>query len=230
MGKKYELLKDQAVVVGGVTLYRIRALRDIPRHNVKAGDLGGFIVDYKNLSQTGDAWVADCARVFGSAHVSGNVVVRDTAQVSGKARVMENALIGGTTLISGDAVVSGNVMADGRVYIGDRACCFGSVRIIGNAYIGGNAQVFGDAFIRGDAHIISQHDWVYISHVPGTRYRGCAVYELTAYRDMQGRIRLDSGILYGLLDSPEVSQRLENTVLADVLKLCLAKPVQAYHD
>ena len=64
---KYEILHDHAMVVDGgrITCYRIRALRDIPRHNVKAGDVGGWIESEYNLSQDGDAWVRDGICVFG---------------------------------------------------------------------------------------------------------------------------------------------------------------------
>ena len=36
-------------------LHRIRALVDIPRWGVKAGELGGWIASVDNLSQSGDA-------------------------------------------------------------------------------------------------------------------------------------------------------------------------------
>ena len=50
MSKKYEIL-DQVEANG---LYRIRALRDIPMHCVKAGDLGGLISEPYCLYQKGD--------------------------------------------------------------------------------------------------------------------------------------------------------------------------------
>jgi hypothetical protein len=59
-------------------LYRIRALRDIPRHGVEPGDLGGFVESEKNLSQDGDAWVYGGARVFDGAQVCGGAVIRQS--------------------------------------------------------------------------------------------------------------------------------------------------------
>ena len=41
--KKYELTKETKTLLGGTVLHRIRALRDIPRYGVKAGELGGFV-------------------------------------------------------------------------------------------------------------------------------------------------------------------------------------------
>ena len=77
-------------------LRRIRALRNIPRHNVKAGDLGGFVESEDNLSQKGDAWVTDearvyeDARVYNEAKVSGKAWVFGNASVYGEARVFES--------------------------------------------------------------------------------------------------------------------------------------------
>ena len=74
MNKKYELT-DETKEIGGVTLHRIRALMDISRYGVRAGDVGGWIEAESNLSQYGDAWVSDDARVYGNAKVCGNAVV-----------------------------------------------------------------------------------------------------------------------------------------------------------
>ena len=52
------------------TLYRIRALRDIPERGVKSGDLGGWVESELNLSPSGAAWVYGDARVYVARHVS----------------------------------------------------------------------------------------------------------------------------------------------------------------
>ena len=90
MNKKYELT-DETKEIGGITLHRIRALRDIPRYDVKSGDLGGWIEAESNLSQDGDAWVGGDAWVYGDAWVSGNAWVSDDARVYGNAEVSGNA-------------------------------------------------------------------------------------------------------------------------------------------
>lgn len=39
---KYELVHNESMKISqGATVYRIRALVDIPKHDIKAGDLGG---------------------------------------------------------------------------------------------------------------------------------------------------------------------------------------------
>ena len=74
MNKKYELT-DETKGIGGITLHRIRALRDIPSVKVKSGDLGGWIEKESNLTQYGDAWVSGNAIVSGNAKVSGDAEV-----------------------------------------------------------------------------------------------------------------------------------------------------------
>lgn len=69
--KKYKLTGETKEIDGKI-LHRIRALIDIPEHDVKAGDLGGWIEAKRNLSQNGEAWVTGSACVTGKAWVSGN--------------------------------------------------------------------------------------------------------------------------------------------------------------
>ena len=90
MNKKYELI-DETKGIGGITLHRIRALRNIPRYGVRSGDLGGWIEAESNLSQDGDAWVGGEAWVYGNALVCGDAVVCGDARVCGNALVCGDA-------------------------------------------------------------------------------------------------------------------------------------------
>ena len=85
--KKYELTKETKVI-GGKTLFRIRALRSFG--DIKAGDLGGFIENERNLSHEGNAWVGDNAKVNGYAQVGGNARVGGYARVSGDGLINSN--------------------------------------------------------------------------------------------------------------------------------------------
>ena len=121
--KKYELT-DETMVVGGVTLHRIRALVAIAAIGVAAGDLGGWIEREENLEQVfGNAWVSGDAQVYGYARVYGD------AQVYGDARVYGNARVYGYAQVSGNA------------------------RVYGNAWVSGNAWVYGDAQVSGNARV-----------------------------------------------------------------------------
>ena len=86
--KKYELTD-----IRSGNFRRIRALRDIPRYNVQAGDLGGWIESENNLSQDGNCWVRDNAMISGNAWVDGNAWVGGNARVGGNAWVDGNARV-----------------------------------------------------------------------------------------------------------------------------------------
>ena len=115
--KKYEMIPQEN------GMFRIKALVNISKFDIKIGDLGGLIEKEENLSHNGYAWISGNARVFGNAQVSGN------ARVSGDARVYGNAWI------SGDARVFGNAQV------------FGNARVYGDARVYGNAQVYGNALV-----------------------------------------------------------------------------------
>ena len=78
MTKKYKLT-DNTKIVCGVTLHQIQALRDIPTHGVKTGDMGGWIEKEDNLEHDGNAWVYGNASVYGNARVGGDAMVYKTS-------------------------------------------------------------------------------------------------------------------------------------------------------
>lgn len=114
-GKKYELVPNQQIIVGGVTLYRIRALRDFGK--VKAGDFGGFVESESNLSHEGNCWVS------GQAHVSGDAQIYGNARVFEDARVYEHAQIGGNVRVFGTARVWGYTKLGGRERVTGTLVC-----------------------------------------------------------------------------------------------------------
>lgn len=69
----YEFTGETTTAPNGAVLQRIRATKDLPKHGVSVGDVGGWIESESNLS--GDAQVFGNARVFGDAQVYGNAWV-----------------------------------------------------------------------------------------------------------------------------------------------------------
>ena len=102
--KKYEL-SNITIEFNGVTLYRIKALKDFS--DVKAGDLGGWVEKEDNLSQMGDAWIYIIAKVYGDAKVFGNAKVDGNAKVHGNAVVCDNARVYGSAVVYGSSNVYG---------------------------------------------------------------------------------------------------------------------------
>lgn len=112
-GRAYELSDE--LHPGLTNLRRIRAVRDLPRHGVKAGDLGGFISAYRNLA--GNAWVAGEAIVMDDAVVSGEALVSGRSEITARAQVKDRATVI-DCILDGHAVAEGEAKLDGITEIG----------------------------------------------------------------------------------------------------------------
>ena len=82
MEKKFTLT-DKTMQFNGKTLYRIKALKSFG--NVKKYDIGGWVESEDNLSQYGNCWV------YNEAKVMDNALVHEDAQVSGHAEISDEA-------------------------------------------------------------------------------------------------------------------------------------------
>ena len=116
MGNKYELISSDRE-----GLYRVKALRDF--NDVKKGDIGGYVESEKNLSQLGDCWIYDNAKVYDNAIVVGNAKVCDNARVHNNAHVRGNAQICGDAIISSnkDYIIFKNWWSSGRFFTWTRS-------------------------------------------------------------------------------------------------------------
>jgi carbonic anhydrase/acetyltransferase-like protein (isoleucine patch superfamily) len=158
MKKKYELTKE-SIVHEGVTLYRIKALKDFGR--VKKGDLGGFIEKESNLSHDGDCWVGGIAKVYNEACVFERARVGEFAQVYdfariggrssvfGSAKIYEFANIGGHTYIYGNCQVLGHVVIGGRASVCDYANLSGFILVYEKATVEGFYLASGRKILGG---------------------------------------------------------------------------------
>ena len=126
--KKYELLKNDTKMVNGHTVYRIRALIDF--NNIKAGDLGGYVETYENLSHEDSAWIYDNAVAYEDAQIFDGAVLRDNAVargetlIFGRATVKDDAVIMEQARVTGDTVVAGGAVVGARTVLFDEAYVF----------------------------------------------------------------------------------------------------------
>lgn len=172
MRKHFELTEEIKKVEGRI-VYRVRALVDLPHHNVKAGDLGGFVQDTRNLCD--EAWVADeavvldhaalCYRARAENHAilrddacaRGTSIVRDRAElcgfafISGKARVEEDARITDFARVIDDASVKGHATLRDWATARNFSCVSGWARMSGNSRADGRSQVLGLAEMHDHA-------------------------------------------------------------------------------
>ena len=167
--KKYELT-DKTKEIGGKILHRIRALIDIPLHDVNAGDFGGWIEAERNLSQKGAAWVTDSACVM------------DSARVTDSAWVMGNALVTDSAWVMGNALVM------------DSACVMGNALVMDSACVTGKARVTDSARVMGTAFVTESSDCITIGAI------GSHDDTTTFYRGKDGGIYVSCGCFSGSID------------------------------
>lgn len=151
MSEKYTIVREESKEFLGKTLYRIQALKDFA--GIRKGEKGGYIQQYKNLSQYGDCWVYDDANVLDDA------VVLESARVSRNAVVSGDAIIRGYATVTDYAKVSYHATIEGGAYICDYAVIAGGATvseqawIVDNSYVTGNCQIKGNARIRGRSEV-----------------------------------------------------------------------------
>lgn len=85
---------------------------------MKKGELGGFVENYYNLSQSGNSWIYDDAKVFyggmvlDDAKIYNNSLIYDNSTIMERAIVLDNVKIyntvtlGRNTLVSKDTVLN----------------------------------------------------------------------------------------------------------------------------
>ena len=163
MEMKYKLT-EETIIYFGKTLYRIEALKDFG--NVKKGDKGGYVEKEDNLSQEGNCWISDNAKVFDSALVSGDAEVFGYAIVYGNAKVYDNTLVYGNAkvfdnaYVYGDAYVYGNALVSGDAKVYDYAKVSDNAQVYGNAFVYDYAIVCGNAEVSGNAEIKNSSDYI----------------------------------------------------------------------
>ena len=166
MDKKYKLLPKQLVKFTDLSgneveckMYRIQALIDIPSHNVKAGDLGGWVNNKETLSQLGSSWVGGEAIAY-SDWWTGILRVREDAVIAGKAVVYGSkntrVFVGGNAVIEGEAKVfftrpTSQVKINGDARISGQAIVENPKEITG--LIAGNARVSSFSSVLGSSQV-----------------------------------------------------------------------------
>lgn len=186
--KKYKLIRVGKMEnrtsypsLNKIKYFQIQALRDIPLHNVKAGDLGGYVTNDKSLSHEGDCWVGGAAQITGIVKINGDVYIGDrahlmncfanqTLRVSDKVRVTGNAKLHivhnedwsipvnsmqvvDSVCISGDALIENVKEISNNVKISGEAKLQCCDSISGNTEISGQAKLYNDVNVFGNTKI-----------------------------------------------------------------------------
>ena len=140
--KKYELIKEGKDYFAEREMFRIRALKDFG--NVKAGDIGGWVCSYNNLSQEGDCWIYDNAKCLDNARIFDNAMMFDNAIMFGNSVMYDNAV-----MLNNSIMYNNSKMYDeARMY--DNAVMFNDSIIYSNSRMYGNAVMYDTATMGKD--------------------------------------------------------------------------------
>jgi UDP-3-O-[3-hydroxymyristoyl] glucosamine N-acyltransferase len=186
--KKYELTRETMETEHGA-VYRIRALKDLPKANVKAGDYGGWISGEHNLSQDGECWASDNAVVCEGAKVYNDAQVCDSALIYGSAHVFGNARVFGNALVYGNASVLANARVSNHAKVFDKAWASGNASVNGEARVYGSAEVYDRAWVFGDAQVYENATVCGAAFVYGSaRVYGCAFVHASVHLSSETRV------------------------------------------
>ena len=134
--RNFKLRPDLAIDFDGRKLFRIEAVCDIKEHNVKAGDLGGFVEKEENIG--GNAWVRDNAKVY------------DIALVYGNASICDDALVYDSAHVFGNARVCNNAKVFGNARVCDKAMVYGNASICDYVVVSNDSHVYAQGSMRND--------------------------------------------------------------------------------
>jgi carbonic anhydrase/acetyltransferase-like protein (isoleucine patch superfamily) len=201
--KKYEFTGETKCSFGA-KLHRIRRLSD--------GLVGGFIEKDDNLSQEGNCFVYESARVYGQALVCGSARVYGQARVCGQALVCGSARVYGQALIYGSAQVfeQARVYGQARIYESARIC--GEARVYGQALIYGSARVCGSAQVSRNAISITLPNHA-VTITDNNITIGCECHSIDYWRENSEEIGKEHNY------TPEMIRLYKEVILAIVNNL-----------
>lgn len=143
--------KRKYTFTGETCVYKKHTLRRIKR--LSDGVVGGWIETEYNLSQEGDCWVGDDAKVFDQARVRDDAKVFDRACVFGCARIAGNAYVLGDSNVNESAQVYEMATIYGNAIVTGEANVLGHSRVHDYAVVTENALIDAKAIICGGAVI-----------------------------------------------------------------------------
>lgn len=234
--QKYVLVRAGAMPVHRSnkfkSLYLIKALRDIPKYGVKAGDFGGYVTDKKILSHEGSCWIGGSAQVMDNVVVEEDAYIGDNAlvhavkanwgnrlsviEIRGNARITGDATVV-STLNGNDAperykrVIAGEVHVHGNAYLDSVEKINSNAKIYGNAYlnrvqyIGEGAEIYDDARIGRECIITSSKIFGKAEILGKTSISGSCIFGHAIIPEGKKIIngKLDEGQLYSAKDYVE---------------------------
>ena len=149
--KKYELIEESKTIFKGREVFRVKALKDFS--DIKAGDIGGWVCSYNNLSQECDCWIYDdakClddAKVYDNAKMFDNAIMYDNSKMFNKAKMFDNSIM------CNNSVMYNNTRMLDNAIIYDNSIMYDNSRIAGNARMYDNAKMYGNSIMYDNSRM-----------------------------------------------------------------------------
>lgn len=166
--KKYEIDKDCFWKFNGRKLYAIRALRRIVTsygYVIRPGELGGYIESEKNLSQEGECWINNTAKVFENARVTDNAYVGNQALAFGNAEICNNAKVVDNAIVFDNAKITENSFVHGTAIVCDNAVLYETAELSFGSVVSGNVKLNLNNFSK-TIQSVSMHDFIANDTIP----------------------------------------------------------------
>lgn len=152
-GKKYQILEDDFIKVHTfkscisdgetsiveIKLYRIQALKTFTKPGgynpvVHVGELGGYVEAEDNLSQDGNCWLFDKARVKDGGKVLDDAIVYDKSLISKNSIIRGRSVIGGHCFVTNQSVIidsrlEGNIIVTEYSIIHSGSYLYGDIKV-----------------------------------------------------------------------------------------------------
>ena len=158
--KKYELIKESKTIFEGREVYRIRALKDF--RNVRAGDVGGWVCSYNNLSQEGNCWIYGNAKCLDHARIFDNAMIIDNSKMFDKSKMYDNSMMCDNSMMYNNSMMCNRAimrnssmmldnskMFDNSIMYDDTVMCNSSI-MLDNARMYYKAKMYGNAILDGN--------------------------------------------------------------------------------
>lgn len=146
--EKFVELTDESRVLNNIKLYRIKAVKDIKKFEVKAGTLGGWVQSLNNINK---GWVGKDATVIDKAIVDG--LVTDYAVVSGKCYIGEDAIVSKSALVSNNVKILGKASIKGKVSGNIKVLPKSELVVTSKAKLTGKVVISGDVSLTDHAEV-----------------------------------------------------------------------------
>ena len=186
---KHFKLTDEIIYHNRIKLYRIEATEDLPYHNIKRGDKGGFVQSKENLDS--DAWIFDNAKAYGESIVCGEAQLYDNVEVCGKSRIYGRACLHNNVKVEDEARIYEYAKLWDSVKVFNAAEVFGYSKIHHFVTIGGYSKIYGNSRIQNFVNISDK------AHVFGDTqiYDSVKIWDKVTIYDKT--ILCDSVMVYG---------------------------------